>query len=81
MSLFSDYHINGDINLEFYINEFGEIINPRIYPEINNRAFNIEFMRTLARLKKTWKPSLYSNIPIKQRISFPIRFSTNFEER
>lgn len=81
MALFTDYHINGEINIEFYISPEGKIITPRIYPTIDNRAFNIDFMRTLARLKKTWKPALYSNLPIKQRIAFPIRFLTNFKDR
>ena len=81
MALFADYHINGVVNIEFYINHEGKIVNPRIYPAIDNRAFNIDFMRTLARLKKVWKPALYSNLPIKQRIAFPVRFSTNFIER
>lgn len=81
MAIFSDYHINGDVNLEFYINEDGTIVNPRIYPAIDNKSFNIDFMRTLSRLKKKWKPALYSNIPIKQRIAFPLNFSINFYER
>lgn len=81
MSLFTDYHINGDINLEFYINKDGHITNPRIYPAIDDRKFNIDFMRTLSRLKKAWKPALYSNIPIRQRIAFPVIFSINFYER
>lgn len=81
MSLFSDYHINGKINLEFYVNEIGELVHPRIYPPIDNKAFNTDFMRTFKRLKKIWKPALYQNIPIKQRIAFPIQFSTSFEER
>lgn len=78
MSIFSDYHINGEVNLEFYISEEGHIINPRIYPPIDNKSFNTDFMRTLARLKKIWKPALYSNIPIKQRIAFPVKFSVDF---
>lgn len=81
MALFFDYHINGDINLEFYISTEGKIINPRIYPVIDNRDFNVDFLRTLSRIKKTWKPALYSHIPIKQRIAFPMKFSTNFNER
>lgn len=81
MVLFMDYSINGKIDLEFYINEEGYIVNPRIYPEVDNRNFNISFMRTLSRLKKTWKPALYSNIPIKQKIVFPMEFSVNFIER
>ncbi len=81
MSLFTDYHINGTVNLEFYIDKNGSITNPRIYPEIYDRKFNVDFLRTLSRLKKVWKPALYSNIPIKQKIVFPIDFSTNFYER
>lgn len=81
MSLFADYHINGSINLEFYIDKDGHIINPRIYPEISDKKFNIDFLRTLSRLKKTWKPALYSNIPIKERIVYPMNFSTKFRER
>ncbi|WP_419869465.1 energy transducer TonB [Chryseobacterium sp. CT-SW4] len=81
MALFSDYHINGNVNLEFYINESGKIVNPRIYPTIYDRDFNKDFMRALARLKKVWKPALYSNIPIKERIAFPVSFSVKFYER
>lgn len=78
MSLFQDYHINGNINIEFYINESGEITNARVYPAIDNKVFNVDFFRTLKRIKKKWNPALYKNIPIKQRIAFPIRFSINF---
>ncbi|UWX60049.1 hypothetical protein N0B40_16785 [Chryseobacterium oranimense] len=81
MALFDNYHINGDLSLEFYINEEGYIINPRIYPAVDNRNFNVSFMRTLSRLKKVWKPALYSNIPIKQKIILPMKFSVNFGER
>lgn len=81
MTLFMDYHINGNINLEFYVDKEGHISNPRIYPEIRDRSFNIEFLRTLSRLHKVWKPALYSNIPIKQRVNYPMRFSTTFYER
>jgi hypothetical protein len=81
MMLFFDYHITGDINLEFYVDKDGYIVNPRIYPQINDKDFNIDFLRTLARLKKIWKPALYSNIPIKQRISYPMKFSMEFYER
>lgn len=81
MALFGDYHINGSINLEFYISENGSIINPRIYPTIDDKNFNVAFLRTLSRLKKKWNPALYSNIPIKQRMTFPLNFSTNFRER
>lgn len=81
MSLFFDYHINGNINIEFYVNESGEMINARIYPAIDNKDFNKDFFRTLKRMKKKWKPALYSGIPIKQRIAFPIIFSVKFNER
>ncbi|MFL9834204.1 energy transducer TonB [Chryseobacterium terrae] len=81
MSLFTDYHINGIINLEFYVDKEGRIANPRIFPEIRNQKFNKDFLRTLSRLKKIWKPSLYSNIPIKQKIVYPMNFSTTFYEK
>lgn len=81
MSLFMDYHINGDINLEFYVDKEGHIKNPRIYPQIDDRNFNINFLRTLSRLKKVWKPALYSNIPIKEKIIYQFNFSTTFHER
>ena len=78
MALFQDYHINGDINIEFYINEIGEIINARIYPQIDNKDFNKDFFRALKRINKKWVPALYSNLPIKQRMAFPLNFSINF---
>ncbi len=78
MVLFQDYHINGNINIEFYINEAGEIINARIYPEIDNKDFNKDFFRALKRLKKKWNPALYYGLPIRQRIAFPLRFSIDF---
>ncbi|WP_407401342.1 energy transducer TonB [Chryseobacterium sp.] len=81
MALFSDYHINGKFNLEFYISEEGKIINPRIFPSIFDPVFNNEFLRTLSRLKKVWKPAFYNDIPIKYRISNPMSFSITFEER
>jgi hypothetical protein len=78
MALFQDYHINGNVNIEFYINEVGEIINARIYPQIDNKDFNKDFFRALKRVKKKWNPALYSDLPIKQRVAFPVRFSINF---
>lgn len=80
-SLFVDYHINGTFNLEFYVGKDGKIENVRIFPVFDNKAFNSDFLRALARMKKKWQPSLYKNIPIKQRISFPVDFSMNFRER
>lgn len=79
-ALFMDYHINGETNLEFYVNKEGHIVNARIYPAIDNMDFNKDFMRALGRLKKVWKPAQYSNIPIKQRIAFPVSFNINFTE-
>ncbi|SHG84374.1 hypothetical protein [Chryseobacterium sp. OV279] len=81
MTLFADYQIRGAFSLEFYVNDKGYITNPRIYPEIDNQNFNINFMRTLSRLKKVWKPALYSNIPVKQKIVYPMEFSVNFIQR
>ena len=81
MALFEDYHINGDVNLEYYVDERGDIVDARIYPSIDNKEFNKDFFRALKRLKKKWKPALYSNLPIRQRFAFPVRFSTNFNER
>ncbi|MDN3690812.1 hypothetical protein QWZ06_00255 [Chryseobacterium tructae] len=81
MSLFQDYHINGDLNLEFYIDREGHIVNPRIYPVIRDQSFNVNFMRALSRMKKEWKPALYANIPVKQRIVLPMDFSVTFTER
>lgn len=78
MQLFVDYNINGTINLEFFINEKGEISNARIYPDVNNKDFKNDFFRALKRMKKLWQPALYSNMPIRQRISYPLNFSTNF---
>ena len=78
MALFQDYGINGNVNLEFYISREGKIINARMYPTMMNQDFNKDFMRSLARLKKVWKPALYSNMPIKERIAFPVGFSTRY---
>lgn len=81
MALFEDYHINGKLKLEFYIDQEGHIVNPSFYPVINDKSFSHDFMRSLARVKKVWKPALYGVIPIKQRVAFPIDFSTTFTER
>lgn len=81
MALFEDYHINGKLKLEFYIDKEGHIVNPSFYPVINDKSFSHDFMRSLARVKKVWKPALYGVITIKQRVAFPIDFSTTFTER
>ncbi|MBO9693182.1 hypothetical protein [Chryseobacterium sp.] len=81
MMIFEDYQLNGKVNLEFYISKNGHIINPRIYPEVYNQNFNNDFMRTLTRMKKTWIPAFYKDIPIVERISFPVQFSITFTER
>ena len=81
MTIFSDYQLNGKVNLEFYISKDGHIINPRVYPEVDNLNFNNDFMRTLARIKKIWIPAFYKDIPIVERISFPVQFSITFTER
>lgn len=79
-TLFRDYQIQGAINLEFYINQKGQISNIRIYPPVDNKAFNVDVVRTIKRLNKTWMPAIYSGIPIKQRIAFPVQFTTTFTE-
>ncbi|MBE4951073.1 energy transducer TonB [Chryseobacterium culicis] len=81
MMIFEDYQLNGKLNLEFYINKDGSIIKPRVYPEVDNKNFNNDFMRTLARMKKAWIPAFYKDIPIVERISFPVHFSVTFSER
>ncbi|MCJ7933809.1 MAG: hypothetical protein MUW56_09275 [Chryseobacterium sp.] len=81
MVLFEDYHINGKLNLELYIGKDGHIIHPRIYPEVDNHNFNIDFMRTLSRIKKAWIPALYRNIPIQERFLLPMQFHITFTER
>lgn len=81
MSLFDDYHVNGDLILDFTINEDGKIVNPNISPKIDNTLFAREFVRTLARLDKKWKPALYRDIPVKYQFSIPMRFSVEFQER
>jgi len=81
MTLFADFAIQGNINLEFYVSKEGKITDSRIFPEISDRNFNISFLRTLSRMKKVWQPALYKNIPIKQRISFPMNFSVTYYER
>lgn len=81
MTIFADYQINGALSLEFYVNDKGYMTNPRIYPEIDNQNFNMNFLRTFSRLKKVWKPALYSNISIKQKIVYPMEFSVKFIER
>lgn len=79
-TLFRDYQIQGAINLEFYINQKGQISDTRIYPQVDNKAFNVDVVRTINRLNKTWMPAAYSGIPIKQRIAFPVQFTTTFTE-
>lgn len=79
--LFRKYDLNDDINLEFYISREGEIVNARIYPEVKNEAFNIDFKKALSGLKKKWKPAQYSDIPIKQRVAFPGKFTAYFQKK
>lgn len=79
--LFRKYELNDDINLEFYISREGEIVNARIYPEVKNEAFNTDFKKALSGLKKKWKPAQYSDIPIKQRVAFPGKFSAYFRKK
>lgn len=81
MTLFEDYHINGNLTLDFTINEDGKIVNPIISPKIDNVSFAREFLRTLGRIDKKWKPALYKNIPVKYQITIPMNFSTEFYEK
>ncbi|MFZ4931376.1 energy transducer TonB [Chryseobacterium sp. Mn2064] len=81
MTIFADYQLNGKVNLEFYISKEGDIINPRIFPEVDNRKFINDFMRTLSRMKKPWIPAFYKDIPVLERIAFPVNFSVTFTER
>lgn len=81
MSLFDDYHVNGDLILDFTINEEGNIVNPNISPKIDNTLFAREFVRTLSRLDKKWKPALYRGIPVKFQFSIPMSFTVEFRER
>lgn len=81
MSLFSNYHINGDVTLDFMINEEGKIVNPNVSPRLESQTFAKEFLRALSRMDKKWKPALYRGIPVKYMISIPMEFSTNFYEK
>jgi len=81
MSLFSNYHINGDVTLDFIIDEEGKIINPNVSPRLESQSFAKEFLRALSRIDKKWKPALYRGIPVKYLISMPMEFSINFYEK
>ncbi len=81
-ALFQDYHIQGMFNLEYYVNLDGTLSNPRVYPTVWDKQFNIDFLRAFGRLKKKWEPALYKGkLPIKYRMVHSIDFSVKFIER
>lgn len=80
MAIFSDYHVNGKLYLEFVVNENGEIINPIITPSIDNESFKKDIVRSINRTKGKWNSAVLDGIPIKSRMTVPLIFSTEFYE-
>ncbi len=80
-AIFSDFHVNGSMFLDFVVDENGEIINPIITPTIDNNEFVSRMKQTLKRLNQKWKPAQMDGVPIKARLSIPLTFSVNFKER
>ena len=81
MSIFNDYHVNGNLFLEFVIDENGEIINPIVSPKIDNESFNKDIVRSINRTKGKWNPAILDGVPVKSRITIPLNFSTSFYEK
>lgn len=81
MSIFSDYHVNGKLFLDFVVDENGEIVNPIITPKIDNEMFNKDIVRSIRRTEGKWNPALLDGIPVKSRMSIPLNFSINFWEK
>ena len=82
-TIFEDLIVQGGFSLEYYVNEQGELVNPRTFPLVEDKNFNIQFLRVFTRLaKKKLYPALYNaRIPIKYRISHSVDFRVNYYER
>ena len=80
-SLFNDYVIKGDVNLEYYVDENGYLTNLRIYPAIHEITFNQNALRAFQRLKKQWQPALYNEkIPLKYKMLHGLNFSVSYTD-
>ena len=81
MSIFNDYHVNGNLFLEFVVDENGEIINLIVSPKIDNESFNKDIVRSINRTKGKWNSAILDGVPVKSRITIPLNFSTSFYEK
>ena len=80
MAIFSDYHVNGRLYLEFVVDENGEIINPIVTPMTDNVIFNKDIVRSINRTKGKWNPAVLDGVPVKSRMTVPLNFSIEFYE-
>lgn len=80
MAIFSDYHVNGKLYLEFVVDENGEIINPIISPSIDNESFKKDILRSINRTKGKWNSAVLDGVPVKSRMTIPLNFSIEFYE-
>lgn len=78
MAIFSDYHVNGKLFLDFVVDENGEIVNPIITPKVDNQSFNQDIFRALNRTKGQWISAKLDGISVKSRMTIPLNFSVNF---
>jgi hypothetical protein len=81
MAIFQDFHVNGSLWIDFVIDENGDLTNPIITPEPQNEIFRQRLTQSLKRLNGKWNPAVLDGIPVKARMTIPLTFSINFNER
>ena len=68
-----DFQVNGQFILTFDLNKEGEIINPKVLPEVN-KEFSVALIRSFKRVKNNFNAAMPQN-----NLAVLMDFSTNFK--
>ncbi len=67
------------INLQFVIDEKGNLIGARIKDKKDLSDFEIEFLNVINKLEKNWSPGVHNGIKVPVLLSFPVNIDINQE--
>lgn len=81
ISVLKEYNFNGNAEIVFDINKNGKIENFNIFPKAEDSSFEKEVYRAVLRTQKNWKTALNKNEVNSIRVSIPIEYYINAEDK
>ncbi|GGP03900.1 hypothetical protein GCM10010992_14070 [Cloacibacterium rupense] len=81
ISVLKEYNFNGNAEIVFDINKNGKIENFNIFPKAEDSSFEKEVYRAVLRTQKNWKTALNKDEVNSIRVSIPIEYYINAEDK